>query len=93
MMMITMMMMTTDGIYGLITVIMIYNYNDGTDSEFSRLVLRLFILFFSRLVGFIWDRVESLKSNDLTQQKDTLKVLRAARVLRPLKIVSGIPSE
>ncbi|KXJ13131.1 Voltage-dependent P/Q-type calcium channel subunit alpha-1A [Exaiptasia diaphana] len=47
---------------------------------------------YSSLIGFIWDSVESLKNNDLTQQKDTLKVLRAARVLRPLKIVSGIPS-
>ncbi|XP_048580456.1 voltage-dependent N-type calcium channel subunit alpha-1B isoform X2 [Nematostella vectensis] len=43
------------------------------------------------LVGMVWD-LDGAGNRNLNQQKDSLKVLRAVRVLRPLKIVSGIPS-
>ena len=78
----------------------IFKRNDSKEKHLTRTwssnlanqTVCLFVCFFffrpSRLVGMI----SGIESNRI-KESESLKVLRAVRVLRPLKIVSGIPSE
>ena len=63
-------------------------YNQGT--KFTKNLLRFTL--FSHIV-ILFSSIMGLPSVGMGQNAGPMKVIKAARVLRPLKLVSGVPSK